>query len=112
MSLRIAVYCTGGSKLGFGHFFRSKTFALSAPKNVSICLFPVIIDSNDRQVFEDVREITDFSDGEEAVIFKIKEFNPNIVVFDTVFCTDNFLKEIRETSKYLVSISPVFNQME
>jgi Spore coat polysaccharide biosynthesis protein, predicted glycosyltransferase len=110
MKANIAIFCTGGTNLGFGHFFRSKVFAKAALKKFNVRIFAVAEDQ-DRQVFKDVRDISKVCQTESVALKEIIEFAPNILVFDTVYCSDDFIAEIKRHCEHLVSISPVFNQM-
>ncbi len=108
--MKIAVYCTGGTTLGFGHFFRSNTFVKSAPDYVDIRLVPVV-EPEDKHIFKDVSSITSICDSEETALKTILEFKPDVVVFDCVFTSDHFFVALKKSIRFTVSISPVFNQM-
>lgn len=110
MKANVAVFCTGGTNLGFGHFFRSKVFANAASEKFNVRIFAVAEDQ-DRQVFNDVRDISTVCQTESVALKEIIAFAPSIVVFDTVYCSDVFIAKIKHHCKHLVSISPVFNQM-
>jgi spore coat polysaccharide biosynthesis predicted glycosyltransferase SpsG len=109
--MKVAIFCTGGTKLGFGHFFRSKTFAKSAPPNLQILLIPVV-DPEDRHFFNEIRHITAPCGDEHAALQAINDFKPEVFVFDTVACSDIFFEDVRSRVRVIASISPVFNQME
>lgn len=108
--MKVVVYCTGGTKLGFGHLLRSKTFVKSAPEYIQILLLPVV-DDEDKHIFNDTKAITTVCNSEESALKAARDFGPDVFVFDTVFCSDHFLSEVKSFSPITVSISPVFNQM-
>lgn len=108
--MRLAIFCTGGAKLGFGHFFRSKTFAKAAPPNFTVLLVPVI-DVEDRHFFKDVLQITTLCDNEATALAAIMAFKPDVMVFDAVNCSGEFFVKAKKSSRFTVSISPVFNNM-
>ncbi|SEL80321.1 hypothetical protein [Parapedobacter koreensis] len=108
--MKVAIYCTGGTNLGFGHFFRSKTFAKSAPDGFSVWLFPLVA-AEDKHIFNELADITRVCESEDHALNQILDYAPDIVVFDTVYCSDRFFFEIKSKVRNLMSISPVFNQM-
>jgi spore coat polysaccharide biosynthesis predicted glycosyltransferase SpsG len=108
--MKLAIFTTGGTKLGFGHFFRSKTFAKAAPDNFQVLLVPVV-DAEDKHFFKEVQSITAQCDDEAAALNAILQFKPEIMVFDTVSCSDDFFAKIKSSVRITISISPVFNQM-
>lgn len=108
--MRIAVFCTGGTDLGFGHFFRSKTFARSAPESCTVRIFPVVA-GEDRHFFTEISGITTPCAHEEEAVNEILKFKPDILVFDAVFCSAEMISALRPAVRLLASISPVFNQM-
>ena len=108
--MKVAIFCTGGTKLGFGHFFRSKTFAKAAPANLKILLVP-IVDPDDRHFFNEVRQIAEPCADENEALKVIEAFKPDIFIFDAVACSDAFFDRVKATARVTASISPVFNQM-
>jgi spore coat polysaccharide biosynthesis predicted glycosyltransferase SpsG len=108
--MKIAIFCTGGTKLGFGHLFRSKTFVKAAPDVFQTLVVPVV-DPEDRHLFNEIKHIAQPVDNENAALQVINRFQPDIVIFDTVYCSDEFFQSIKNISRITVSISPVFNQM-
>jgi spore coat polysaccharide biosynthesis predicted glycosyltransferase SpsG len=108
--MKIAVFCTGGTNLGFGHFFRSKTFVKSAPRDIDIRIFPVV-DNEDKHIFKELGAVCSLCDSELMARTEILQYIPDMVVFDTVHCSDETFFQLKEQIQYTVSISPVFNQI-
>lgn len=108
--MKIAIYCTGGTTLGFGHFFRSKTFLKAAPDYVEPLLVPVV-DEEDKHIFNEVSTQTRVAGNEQEALAIILGFKPDIIVFDTVFCSDELFLSLKQQVAITVSNSPVFNQM-
>ena len=108
--LRIAVFCTGGTNLGFGHFFRSRVFVKYAPPEFKVKLFP-IASHEDHHLFRDVNDIAKICDTEQEALREILAFMPEVCVFDTVYCSEDFFYSLKSEVRYLASISPVFNHM-
>jgi spore coat polysaccharide biosynthesis predicted glycosyltransferase SpsG len=108
--MKIAVYCTGGTKLGFGHFFRSKTFVKAAPSDVQVLLVPVA-EAENQHIFAEVASKTAVCADESSALQTILAFKPDIAVMDTVFCSDEFFDVLSSQVPNTASISPVFNQM-
>lgn len=109
--VKVAIYCTGGTKIGYGHFFRSIVFIKSAPRGFETYLFPVA-EKRDHHIFNEINDKAIIAETEEQALQNIFVFRPDIIVFDTVFSSDHFLTMVRPNVRYLVSISPVFNQMQ
>lgn len=109
--MKIAIFCTGGTTLGYGHLFRAKTFAKAAPIETEILLLP-LISPDDKHVFKELPLITRACHTESDAFNEIKSFKPDVVVFDTVDCSEWFFNSIRSCVPKLVSISPVFRFME
>ncbi|HTF21212.1 MAG TPA: hypothetical protein VK658_24215 [Chryseolinea sp.] len=109
--MKLAIFCTGGTKLGFGHFFRSRTFAKAAPDGTQVLLLPVV-EEQDKHFFREIADATFLCSDEEGALAAIDRFSPDVVVFDTVYCSDPFFTAARKRSRLIVSISPVFNHME
>lgn len=108
--MKIAVYCTGGTNLGFGHFFRSKTFIKSAPTDMQVRIFP-IVHNDDQHIFNEINSLCSLCDSESIAQAKILAYKPDILIFDTVYCPDDIFFQLKKEIVYTVSISPVFNQM-
>lgn len=109
--MRIAVYCTGGAKLGFGHFFRSKTFVRSAPATLEILLVPLAA-AEDSHIFNELGKKAKPCTDEGTALNAILDFNPDAVVFDTVACSDDLFYAIKKKIRFTASISPIFSHME
>jgi spore coat polysaccharide biosynthesis predicted glycosyltransferase SpsG len=107
--MKIAIYCTGGTKLGYGHLQRSKVFARSAPNGINVLVVPVIDDS-DAHYFSDMRHISRVCNTDDQALAEIAGFNPEIVVFDTVECSDRLFDAVSK-GRRTISISPVFSHM-
>lgn len=108
--MKIAVYCTGGTDLGFGHFFRSRAFVKAAPDLVTAKLFP-LVEAENAHFFNEVAAVTQISHDEDEALAAILDFKPDILVFDTVHCSEKFVNTLEANVRTLVSISPVFDQM-
>ncbi len=108
--MKIAVYCTGGTNLGFGHFFRSRAFAKAAPGTVSVRLFPVI-EPDDAHFFKETAAITRVCHDEDEALAAIIDFMPDVMVVDTVHSSEGFVLSLKSRINTMVSISPVFAQM-
>lgn len=111
MNIKLAIFCTGGTHLGYGHFFRSIEFFKSSPTGFDTKLFP-IAEKKDVHIFDEIKEKTFISENEKDTFNKIEKFAPNILVFDTVSCSDYFWNKIEKMVSWRVSISPVFDHME
>ena len=109
--MKIAIYCTGGTNLGFGHFFRSKTFIKARPDDIEVKIFP-IVDTDDKHIFNEISALCSLCDSEINAKNKILEYAPDILIFDTVFCQSDVFFDLKQKVKFTVSISPVFNQMQ
>ncbi len=109
--MKVAIFCTGGTNLGFGHFFRSKALASNAPEDLEVKLFPVV-SVDDKHVFNEAKDLAILCDSEESAANSILNFGPDIIIFDTVYCSDDMFFRLKKHVKHTVSISPVFNQMK
>lgn len=109
--MKLAIFCTGGTKLGFGHFFRSRTFAKAAPDGTQVVLLPVV-EEQDRHFFREVADVTCLCSDEKEALVAIDRFLPDVMVFDAVYCSDAFFAAAKQASRLIVSISPVFNHLE
>lgn len=108
--MKIAIFCTGGTKLGYGHLFRSKTFAKAAPDNAEILLLP-LISPDDKHIFKELSALTKICLDESDALKEIIRFKPDVMVFDTVDCSEEFFNAVKLSVPRTVSISPVFRFM-
>lgn len=109
--MKVAIFCTGGTKLGFGHFFRSRTFAKAAPKGIEVLLLPVV-EEQDRHFFREVADVARLCNNETEAMAIIRDFGPEVMVFDAVSCSKELFDIAQQASRIIVSISPVFNHMD
>lgn len=109
--MKLAVYCTGGTELGFGHFFRSKAFVKNALSEFNVRIFPVI-KAEDKHIFNDLGDIASPCQNEREALQEILDFDADTIIFDSIYCSTEFIKSIRSNTKRCISISPVFNQMK
>lgn len=109
--MKLAVICTGGRTLGYGHFMRSISFVSSAPEGPEVRLFP-IVEQRDDHLFAAVMERTTYCRSADQVVQEISSFGADLVVWDTVDFPSLEASQIVERSERNVSISPVFSQME
>jgi spore coat polysaccharide biosynthesis predicted glycosyltransferase SpsG len=107
--MRVAVLCTGGVALGYGHFFRSLAFAGAAPTGVDANIYAVIAPA-DRRLLDGVPKAAGFDTAEEVVQSVLAD-QPDVVVWDTLDWPDAAFAILRSTVSLHVSISPVFRHM-
>jgi spore coat polysaccharide biosynthesis predicted glycosyltransferase SpsG len=108
--IKIALICSGGVELGYGHLIRAISFVKDVPKEFDIRLFP-IIDFVDQHLFNGVSQKVVICDNYFSALENILKFKPDVVIWDTVDCDNEFFIRLKKTQALQISISPIFSHM-
>lgn len=109
--IKLALFCTGGPGLGYGHLMRSASFAKGAPDAFQVRIFPLLEKESDVHLFSALEGKTEACQSEGEALQAISRFSPDVMVWDTVDCSDDFFARLKQRVHYHVSISPVFRHM-
>ena len=108
--MKIQIICRGSVKHGLGHLFRTRTFFKEAIGKNEVQVI-AIVEKELESVFWELRENTLFVRDEEKVVDLVKEYTPEVLIFDLTEITDFVFNEVKTFAKVTASISPVFNQI-
>lgn len=109
--MKVQIVCRGGVDEGLGHLFRARTFARAALKEHEVRLIP-IIDEPLEILFYDLKCEKRYVRYDNDIIGFIRDFNPDIVLFDLTGIDTEIIRVIRRFSSLVASLSPVFNNAE
>ncbi len=108
-NLRVAVIVRVSSKDGMGHFFRVLGLFPSLANSFIAHVFIVgdILPSQSAELGE---KNWSFCENDELCHTKVKDWDPDVVIFDTLRFEERSFQSIRQ-SKFTVSISPIFEHL-
>ena len=109
--IKIAIYCSAGVELGYGHLIRIVSLLQEVPKRYEIKIFPNI-NNKDLHLFGELRRNIKLFDDSIQIMMAIKKFKPSIMLWDTVDCEERLFFEIKGNVSLNISISPIFNYMK
>lgn len=107
--LKVAVIAHAGIDIGVGHYFRTYNFVkklIPVYQKAEFDYF-LITDLNLSLPQEASLKSSHFTSLDDI---ELKKFD--IIFLDLLFCTESQIKNIRESCKMLVSLSPIFNHFD
>ena len=95
--MKLQIVCRGGVNEGLGHLFRARTFAKTALEKHEVKIIS-IIDEPLELLFHDLKCEKQYVRNDNDIIEFIRDFNPDVILFDLTGIDTEIISMIRRFS--------------